>query len=343
MSIRESRKRNDNSIISIDPTTRQNKNMKIQLRLTPSVEQQLRQYAEVRNTSVTEALETIVTQKFYNKKINRQYFNLENQATLLVPTNKAVLSHYAKHEINMVANITETTNETYNISLFDKQAELFTNHPEEFEVVTIHQVNNAYDTYNFNESCYYSTYNLLPDGNKFLNHIGFILLIHEETNEDGLLSKLRLPIFIHTYDGAVKEARIITQPEAVTLAEKYDNREIVEFLENIDDVVKFENIDDLMTVNELLNNSCYELQQEVNTLKNEKLLQQAEADQELQQLIQELQMENEELKDKLNNIDELISKRISDTFKYAMEKVEQDDFIQKQEELMLQQQHNENE
>ncbi len=321
--IKQMENKAENSTIYTDPTTRQNKNMKIQLRLTPAIEQQLRQYAEVKGTTVTDAVETIVTQKFHNKKINRQYFNLQQPATLLVPKTVELLTHYDIEEINLLATITETSTDTYSISSFDKQADLFTKHPETFEVVTIQQGNNALDTYDYQEECYYNTYGLQQDQNKYLNHVGLIFLLLEGITEEGIPTNLRLPLFIHVYDTKIKEAKIISQAKAVALAKGSDNLELLDYLENIGDVVEFEGIDKLLTVNELLNSINYELQQEVNELKNSTA--EAEANQQLQQRLTELQEENRELKDELNNIDDLIKERLADTFKYAMEKINLDD------------------
>lgn len=311
-----------NNIIYHDPTVRQNKSMKIQLRLTPAIEQQLRQYAEIKGTTVTDAVETIVYQKFYNKKINREYFNLEKTTPILVPKDVHLLAEYENKKINLVSHITETSNEVYNIALFDKQEDLFTSNPEDYEVMTIHQVNNAYDTYDEIEECFYSTYNLPADANKFLNHTGLIVILREDNDDDFNTNRIRLAIFTHTYNGELLEARVILYHEAVKLAGDSNNLILKEYLENTEEIIQLEKIENMTKVNSYLDSMCSNLQQENEELKNSLANQEAEVSEQLQQRLLELQEENQKLKEERKNFDELVNKRIIEALRKTIGNIE---------------------
>ena len=322
-----SRRKRKKNYLNQDPTTSQTKNMRIQLRLTPAIEEQLKEYAEVKDTSVTDAVERIITQKFHNKKINRNYFNLRKPTNLLIPKNINLLKLYEENDINMVANVKEVTKNGYSIQLFDKQAELFSQYPNELEVVTIQQVNNEYDIYDEKEECFYSTYNLKAGEDKFLNHTGLIILTNEHTEDTDethkITTKVILYLLVNIYDGELKEAKAINDNKAIELAEKSNNQLLKDFIEDTDNqVAKLDKISNIFTANQELIEIVNSLQEENITLKNAMAEKQAEADQQLQQRLQELQLENQELKDKLNNIEKVIDERINyelQKFKLSLE------------------------
>ena len=317
-------------------STRQNKNKKIQLRLTPAVEQQLREYAGVRDTTITDAVETIITKKFYNRKINRKFFNLDQPSNILVPITNELLYLYDEHQINLVANVKEVATNQYSFQLFDKQAELYHQYPDQLEVVTIQQVNNVYDDYDPVQECYYSKYNLSDNEDKYLNHLGLIILSNEVLEEDSITT-FKLPILVNTYEGKLREAKVLKITDAVELAEKKKNNILEEYLEDPNnEILELEHIKATMDTNQELLDLVNELKEE-NIFLQERLTEnRAETEEELQEKMKELQLENQALKDKLNNFDTAVDKRISEALQEMLYRVKNNSF-QKEWEEQLQQ------
>lgn len=308
------------------PTIRQNKNKKIQLRLTPAVEQQLREYAGVKDTSITDAVERIITKKFYNKKINRKFFNLDQPSNILVPITNDLLYLYDKHQINLVANVKKVDTNQYSFQLFDKQAELYNQYPDQLEVVTIQQVNNVYDDYDPVQECYYSKYNLGDNEDKYLNHLGLIILSNEVLEEDSITT-FKLPILVNTYEGTLREAKVLKITDAIQRAVDKEHDTLKEYLEDPkNEVMALEEIKSTIDTNQELVDVLNRVETE-NILLQEQLTEnQAETDEELQEKVNELQLENQVLRDKLNNLDTVVDKRVYDKLQDMMDSVTNNSF-----------------
>lgn len=305
-----------NSLELPDPATPQKKDKPIQMRLTKAIVDQLRLYAEEHGITVTTAVESIVTEKFYNKQIIRHFFNLESPSTILLPTSDTLFTLYATDNINMVADVVETSTDTFNIRTFDKQAILFDKFQEELQIMEIHQVSNMFDTYDLENECYYSTYGLNEGENPFLNHAGLIMatgenIFDKKANGD----PLTVLIFVSTYNGILREARIITKEEAIKLAENVGNSELKKYLLSIEDEVKkIQHIANVRTRELELMDKITQLQQENEQLKDELATSEAKGTEHLQQRLNELQEENQKMKGTLDHFDEIMASRIESVF-----------------------------
>lgn len=310
-------------LLPSDPTTSQKKDKPIQLRLTKSIADQLRLYAEEHSMTITAVVENMVIQKFHDRKITRHFFNLDKPATILVPTTDTLLAMYTDKKINLLADIVETSTDGYKIRTFDKQAVLYNDFIDEFQIMDIHQVSNVFDVYDPKEEAYYSKKGLQEGEDKFLNHAGLIILATSLLNlETNVLDTLTLLIFVSSYAGILREAKIITKEEAIKIAKSVGNIQLADYILAIDNEIQdIQHIYDVRK-NELdMTYTIKHLEDENKMLKEEIEAIKKKEPKQLEAQIETLKKEIKILKDGYNHVDEIMEDRVKDMFEAMMNSV----------------------
>jgi hypothetical protein len=150
------------------------------------------------------------------------------------------------------------------------------------------------------------------------------------TDDEDNKVNMRIPVLVHTYNGELKKAMVISSEDAIQLAEKYNNPMLKEYLTNLDDVIQFEEIEDLLTRIDILSELTLDLEEKNKKLQYEVQHQQVEAigDEQLQQEMDKLRQENKRLKSLLDHVDkytkEIIDARIRESVNYAMKKAKEE-------------------
>lgn len=293
-----------------DPTQKDKKNANIHVRLNHSISRQLRRYALEHNTNITNSVERIINEKFMNKKIDRDYFNLSEEAPLLVPQDDDLITMYLSDSINLLVAIQEDEKAKYTIKTFDKQEEIYNKNKNDFIILKIQRVNNVLDQYDKENDCYYTMYNYNDTKDPFKNHLGvcFITRLQTKINVDEKSTKKTteeiIPILVQSYDNVLEEARIISQEELLQLSEEVNNHLLYLYVSNSDDFVNIRHI-------ELVYEEKNKLRQQVNNLlfENTRLKKSLEKennndeDKTNSTLIQ-LEEENKQLQEELKNTQE---------------------------------------
>ena len=191
---------------------------------------QVRIYAKEHDTSMTNTIETIVTNYFKNKTITRDTITPKHDITILLPLENEARQRYIKGHINLILNDPEVLDDN-NVkpNEFDKFTLLGREIPDnETQGIYIDTINNLLDNYDSEEKCYYSNYHVDHYDNPLLNHLG-VQILETHTGENNALHYDI--ILIHSYDQEVQEVRLITQKECYHLASEVNNQSIIDYFD----------------------------------------------------------------------------------------------------------------
>lgn len=290
-------------------TTEEEKKINQTLRLPESMINNLKVYSKLHDKSINSVIEDYLTLKFKNKKIIRDRYEHKEETRLLIPKDTRLINQYIKNKINLIVNVTESTDGTIKLNQFDKQSQIFSNNPSSFQLINLRTTNNYLDKYDPKNECYYNEllyedvlidkdFELLfEDDNKFKNHIGLIALEHHDitTIEHPFKSYKRVDIeedkitvntdtathvtiflLVHEYDNIIRTVRIISPKYALKLAEEVENTEIIKYIQDnlavadiLDIQQEYQKEDQLIKQINLLEEINLKLTEKNNSLKTE--------------------------------------------------------------------------
>lgn len=268
-----------------NPTKKQKYN-NISIRLTDNILNQLNLYAEQTQQSKTNIITELINNKFENKRITRDHFNLNKPTQILIPKNFELTKQYIDKKINLLVDVYQKQDKT-TLQPYTKQELLYNNFEQDLQIMTIEQINNSLDVWDNIEQCYYSIYNLQNPANKTKNHLGLIIIDQQKTNN-------KLFVLVQCYKNKLCSAIIITLSVVIDLAIKTDNIILLDYLEN---------------------------QQEIENIKT--IYTQYKKEQEYKQTIQQLQQENKELKEQKYKYDTDILNNLSNENQQLKKQIQQ--------------------
>lgn len=277
--------------IKVDPTKKQ-KYKNISIRLTDNILNQLNLYAEQTEQSKTNIITELINKKFENKRITRDYFNLNKPTSLLIPTNNELTKQYIENKINLLVDVYEKQDKT-TLQPFTKQELLYNNFEQDLQIITIKQINNSLDVWDNIEQCYYSIYNLQNPQNKTLNHLGLLFIDQQKTNN-------KLIVLVHCYKNKLCSARLINLSYAIDMAIKTDNKVLLDYLENQNEVENIQFIYNQYKKEQEYKKTIQELQQQNKELKEQKYKYDTN-------VLNKLSIENKELKERIQQYEKLES------------------------------------
>ena len=268
----------------------------LNIRIEKDLNDQIDAYAKEHGTTKTTILTDIINRYYTDKRITKGSFTLNIPVTLRIPRNKQVIKEYITEDVNLIGNnieikpnVTDKTNRN------------------KYQEVTITQGNNLYDEYNTTHEYYYfkslskymdkfygSLYHLILEkfidekGNAMSNellHRG-LTLVTITTDEEEVIG---LFIDVIYMGNEMLGAYIIDPEDAISVAEETGNRELIQFIKEVDTY---------LTLSELVEytRSNKEYKQELK-LMNDDLAQ-------LETKLEETLSENKELKDKNTELEE---------------------------------------
>lgn len=236
------------------------------VRLPESMLNTLKVYCKVHGKSINSVIEDYLTVKFNDKKIIRDRYDSKEETRILIPKETKLIKEYIDNKINLIVNVTESTDGTLKINQFDKQVSLFNNNPSGFQLINLRTTNNYLDKYDSKNECYYNEmfyHDIIIDSDfdtffeeetkKYKNHVGLIALEHHEIStidhpfnsyklinieEDKLTvdtdtaTHITIFLLVHEYDNIIRTVRIISPEEALKLAEDVENTEIINYIKN---------------------------------------------------------------------------------------------------------------
>ena len=231
---------------------------------------QVRIYAKEHDTSMTNTIETIVTNYFKNKTITRDTITPKHDIAILLPLENEARQRYIKGHINLILNDPEILDDN-NVkpNEFDKFTLLGREIPDnETQGIYIDTINNLLDNYDSEEKCYYSNYHVDHYDNPLLNHLG-VQILETHTGEDNALHYDI--ILIHSYDQEIQEVRLITKKECCDLASEVNNTLILDYFDTYTQHEYIDTVQRDITDKKLLRNEVVRKEQEVNRLQQENM------------------------------------------------------------------------
>lgn len=249
------------------------------VRLPESLINSLKVYCKVNNISINSVIEEFLIEKFKDKRIIRDKYELEEETIILVPTNIKLLHEYIEKEVNLIANFKDTVDGTNTINLFDKQATIYNNNPEMFKIIQLKTTNNYLDSYDSTHECYFTEKPVksleeeldvfLVDEKYYTSHLGLIVLQHHEVTtietpeipsknftyikEDRITTHttdgtyVTVFLLVHEFDNKIIHVKLITPHQALKYAEEVDNIDIINYIEDNLSVAEISDIEKLVT------------------------------------------------------------------------------------------------
>lgn len=244
-----------------NPTKKQKYN-NISIRLTDNILNQLNLYAEQTQQSKTNIITELINNKFENKRITRDHFNLNKPTQILIPKTFELTKQYIDKKINLLVDVYQKQDKT-TLQPYTKQELLYNNFEQDLQIMTIEQINNSLDVWDNIEQCYYNTYNLQNPANKTKNHLGLIIIDQQKTNN-------KLFVLVQCYKNKLCSATIITLSIAIDLAIKTDNIILLDYLENQQEIKNIQSVHDQYKKEQEYKQTIQQLQQENKELKEQK-------------------------------------------------------------------------
>lgn len=269
------------------------KTHKLNTRITENIGNTLKVYTELNNISISQFIEELITEKFEGKKVNRDYYPIE-ETLIAVPNTLDLIKEYTSNKKNLVVAYSEIT-KGYPISPFDKQYGLASLKNPPIEFLFIGGANNYLDQVDLVNHVYYSKrgYDLteydvfkeLEEGithtDMLKNHLGLIIYpldymkeYNSETHEYEEIDMLSgtqffLYFLVYQYDNKITKVQLVDKKTAIALALEVENPELLEYINNCTDITEFKEITETQEL--LLNQSehIHELEEKLKDLEEE--------------------------------------------------------------------------
>ena len=271
------------------------KTEKINARITETIGNTLRVYTELNNISISQFLEELINEKFEGKKVNRDYYPIE-ETLVAIPITLDLIKEYTKNEKNLVVAYSEIS-KGYPISPFDKQYGLASLKNPPIELTFICGANNYLDQVDLVNHVYYSKegYNLRSGYDVFReleeeftpedmlkNHLGLIIYpvdhmkeynseTHEYEEVDPFETPLYLYLLVYQYDNRVSKVQLINKKTAIALALKVENTELLEHINNCTDITEFKKITENYEIIANQREHIQELEEKLKDLEEENI------------------------------------------------------------------------
>lgn len=267
------------------------KTEKINTRITETISNTLKVYCELNNTTVSNFIDDLISNFFEGKKINRDYYPIE-ETVIAIPKTPKLIKKYIENEVNLVVNKSEIT-KSFPIDPYDKQYSLCKSNQPLINLFYMNGTNNYLDKLDPKNKVYYSTINKdvysddvfkqfeeeLEPKDLLKTHSGLIIFpmtyLKEYNKEKKYYEEKPLKkdycmfLLVHEYNNKITRVNLITRKQAINLALTVENEDLLEYINNNEDIATFKPIKEEYELIDFQSEHITELKQKIEVLEEE--------------------------------------------------------------------------